>query len=294
METEEGEKLTTQGPFVLQFDPHPGLPPWAFLQVGALFEVVARADLTKVVSNVHVDKQTKSLEAQFEQVSAVEVPSFSNIPEVNMPWKEPERFFEQFVVPDPIEVSQGVAGGLGRVIELARTWVETMNTEQSSGRQSDAVSQKGFSLVSVGENLYAEALRQVQEQLTIDDVLKVEQDKPAWYFAGLAAATIALFSRALEAGISGSFDAQPRQTRQAAVESTRPPPRQTTTTPRGGGGGGAFVNVAEIMRETFEQLPRSPPRQRREPTPERMQEIVESLAPGTGIGMDSSALIRIV
>ncbi len=291
MDPEEGEKITRPGPFVLTFDPHPGLPPWTFLQVGALFEVVARADLTNLVSNVHVDKTTRKLEAQFEQVSAVEVPSFSSIPEVNIPWKEPDKFFERFVVPEPIEVSQGVAGGLERVIELAQTLIETMSTGTSSKEQSGVVSTTGLSLVSVGENLYAEALRQVQEQLTIDDVKEIEQDKPAWYFAGLAAATIALFTRVITSGVSGSFDQQPRQQRQQAVESTRPPPRQTVTTPRGGGGGGNIVNTAEIMRQRLGEVVRRP---RTEPTPERMAEIVESLAPGTGIGADSSAFIRIV
>ncbi len=309
METEEGEKLTRPGPFVLTYDPHAGLPPWAFLQVGALFEVVARADLTNVVSTVHVNPRPRVLEAEFEQTSAVEVPSFSNIPEVNIPWKDPEKFFEQFVTPGVIEVSQGVQSGLGRVIELASTYIETVITADSLNRQSGVESSQGLNLVSVGENLYAEALKQVQKQLTLDDVLEVEQDKPAWYWAGLAAATIALFSRAVQSGITGSFDSQPRQQRQQAVESTRPPPRQTTTAPRGGGGGGHFVNVAEIIRETFQSLPRTPSgatlarreaqaeeirRLRVEPTPERMQEIIESLAPGTGIGFESSARIRIV
>ncbi len=307
METEEGEKEEKYkpGPFVIKYDPHEALPAWVFVQVGQLYEIVARGQMgdenVKVGEGAAPPTEIPSRsdeEVEVARVAEAETTFFPNMPEVNIPWNQPQKFFERYVDRKPIVVSRAVQNALARVIEIAVTWRQMQDIDAVSTERLQPELGVQSQMGNLGEMLYAEALKQVQTSLTEADVEASDVgERPQWYWAGLAAATIALFARALQdtSGRVVPFTGRGtggRQTKSGGAAA------------RGGGGGGNFVNVAEIMQQQVNQLPRSPNRPNlsdpdwirnlRPPTPERMEEIRDMLAPGVGIGAESSAYIRIV
>ncbi len=258
METEEGDVLWKPGPFVTKWDPHV-TPAWINIQQGLLSELVARADMVEVVEEAEAPGEF--IPTPQEQGGAKQVTEFNqvnqegflfDIPEVEIPWSQPDRFIEQFVKPEAIEVSRELRGGLARVIELAQQWAVMRAIGMASSEPLDAVSSPELGMERVGETLYAEALRRVGDTLTQDDAAAADVgEKPQWYWAGLAAATIALFSRAMQDTSSRVVPFTGRGIGGRSTPSVAPA--------RGGGGGGNFVNVAEIMQQKTNVVNRSAP-----------------------------------
>lgn len=234
MDQEEGDVLWTP-------NLDPGLPPWAFAQVGALYEWVARAEVGEGLIELQdvVSKPEPIVrEIQGENLEQ-DVPFIPNIPEVNIPWTNPIKFYEQYVKQEVLVPSQGLAGGLERVIQLALQWQRMQSTDAISSLPLNTEFEGPSEMDRTAETLYAEALAQVRVTWTQDDLAQVEEDsKPGWYWAGLAAATVALFSRVLQDTSSRVVPFTGRQTGGQTVPATR-----------AGGGGGNMVNTAAIMRE---------------------------------------------
>ncbi len=258
-----------------KWDPHNVLPSWVFTQIGQLSEIVARADLSGGKGQVELDSNAEApsptvteIQGESFPIQEQEVPFIQDIPEVNIPWSQPDRFFEQFVKQDAIEVSQGVQKGLGRVTEVARQWSLMDAIGMVSSGQLGQASTVLSTQVRVGETLYAEALRQVADTWTQDDVESSDiGDMEAWYWSGLAAATIALFGRAFQ---DTSRRVVPFTGRGTGGQQTQSSPGVA----RGGGGGGNFVNVAEIIQRQQQVINRRPPRPRVTVDPEVMAEIM--------------------
>lgn len=244
MENEEGDVKWWMTPGALD------LPPWAFAQVGQLYETVARAEPELgggvVEGTVALPKVIEIPGENLDTPGVIpdvlpDVPFIRNIPEVNVPWAQPNRWIRQFVKPVSIAPSQGLAGGLARVMQIAAQWQRMLGIDAVSSQPLEVPSSTPLGLERVGETLYAEALAQVRDSWNQDDVAAADVgNKPDWYWAGLAAATVALFTRA--------FQDSSGRVIQAADRFRGRGPGTGRQSGGSGGGGGTLVNTAEILR----------------------------------------------